>query len=330
MTIPELINYQFATSTDLPPITGKMMEYWVAGNGVFVRAARQGLSACFPINQCSIRGLPHLTPYFHLQYPLVSARLTLQILQLAQIEANSNKTTSCIVVDPDIIEPKNIPRQNFQQSEIGLYKAEVLAARYSLGLGVQISAIAKQFTKKIVSTKWRKLTVIIGCVDNAAARAEISSCLDQNYSGSLPQIWWLDCGNHANSSSGQVMLGSTNQFTLEAAFDNLQKPNFCINIPSPSEQHPELLIPLPEELNSTGLSCAEIQARNRQSLFVNQQVAVIAAEYLLALTLTGSLRKFATYFHNTTGSCRSLYTSVNSLQKFTDEEIIPKSRSISV
>ncbi|MDB9441483.1 ThiF family adenylyltransferase [Sphaerospermopsis kisseleviana CS-549] len=256
---------------------------------------------------------------------------------MLEIEANSNKTTSCIVVDPDIIEPKNIPRQNFQQSEVGLYKAEVLAARYSLGLGVQIRAlakpaegIAKPFTKKIVSTKWRKLTVVIGCVDNAAARAEISSCLDQNYSGSLPQIWWLDCGNHAVSSSGQVVLGSTNQFTLEAAFDNLQKPNFCFNLPSPSRQHPELLTPLPEESNSTSLSCAEIQARNRQSLFVNQQVAVIAAEYLLALTLTGSLRKFASYFHNTTGSCRSLYTCVDSLQKFTNDEIISSSRSISV
>lgn len=49
MTIAGLINYQFATSTDLPPITGKMMEYWVAGNGMFIRAARQGLSACLPI-----------------------------------------------------------------------------------------------------------------------------------------------------------------------------------------------------------------------------------------------------------------------------------------
>ncbi|MBD2628970.1 ThiF family adenylyltransferase [Trichormus variabilis] len=253
---------------------------------------------------------------------------------MLEIEANSNKTASCIVVDPDIIEPKNIPRQNFQQSEIGLYKAEVLAARYSLGLGVQISAlaksaegIAKPFTKNIISGRWRKLTVVIGCVDNAAARAEISSCLDQNYLGSPPQIWWLDCGNYANSSSGQVVLGSTNEFTLADAFDNLQKPNFCFNLPSPSKQHPELLTPLPEESNSTSLSCAEIQARNRQSLFVNQQVAVIAAEYLLALTLTGGLRKFATYFYNTTGSCRSLYTCVDSLQKFTDEEIVPQNRS---
>jgi PRTRC genetic system protein A len=81
MTIPALINYQFATSTTLPPIAGKMMEYWVAGNGVFVRAARQGLSACIPVNQCSIRGLPHLTPYFHLQYPLVPASLVLKMLQ---------------------------------------------------------------------------------------------------------------------------------------------------------------------------------------------------------------------------------------------------------
>jgi hypothetical protein len=126
------------------------------------------------------------------------------------------------------------------------------------------------------------------------------------------------------------VLGSTNQFTLEAAFDHLEKPNFCINLPSPFKQHPELLTPLPEELNSTSLSCAEIQALNRQSLFVNQQVAVIAAEYLLALTLTGGLRKFATYFHNTTGSCRSLYTCVDSLLKFTDEEIVPQNRSISV
>jgi molybdopterin/thiamine biosynthesis adenylyltransferase len=91
---------------------------------------------------------------------------------MLEIEANSNKTASCIVVDPDIIEPKNIPRQNFQQSEIGLHKAEVLAARYSLGLGVVIRAIAKPFTKKIISVRWRKLTVVIGCVDNATAHQQ--------------------------------------------------------------------------------------------------------------------------------------------------------------
>ncbi|AFZ28596.1 dinucleotide-utilizing enzyme possibly involved in molybdopterin or thiamin biosynthesis (plasmid) [Cylindrospermum stagnale PCC 7417] len=263
-----------------------------------------------------------LPAHNHVEFVIVGAGgtggfLTPAIARLMlEIEATSNKSASCIVVDPDIVEPKNIPRQNFQQSEVGLYKAEVLAARYSLALGVQICAIAKPFTKKMVSNRWRKLTVIIGCVDNAAARAEISSCLDQDYSGSPPQTWWLDCGNHANSSSGQVLLGSTNQFTLEVAFDNLHKPNFCINLPSPSCQHPELLTPLPEELNSTPLSCAEIQARNRQSLFVNQQVAVIAVEYMLALTLTGGLRRFATYFHNSTGSCRSLYTCAESLQQF--------------
>ncbi len=94
---------------------------------------------------------------------------------------------------------------------------------------------------------------------------------------------------------------SSNQCSVRTTFDNLKKPNFCINLPSPSLQHPELLQPLPEELASKRLSCAEIQARNQQNLFVNQQVAAIASEYLLALTLTGGLRRFATYFDGQSG-----------------------------
>ncbi|MBO3458448.1 hypothetical protein G7B40_025185 [Aetokthonos hydrillicola Thurmond2011] len=81
MTILSLIEYKIVTSTTLPPIEASMMEYWVAGNGVFVRAQRQGLSICVPITHCTVRGLPNLSPYFHLQYPLVPANLVLKILQ---------------------------------------------------------------------------------------------------------------------------------------------------------------------------------------------------------------------------------------------------------
>jgi PRTRC genetic system ThiF family protein len=243
---------------------------------------------------------------------LISALARLML----EIESKSNKTATCILVDPDQVSQSNIPRQNFQQSEIGLFKAEVLAARYSLALGCKISAIAAPFSLRMLDSPWNKLTVIVGCVDNAAARAYIAKCLEQNYADRAPHIFWLDCGNHAGSSSGQVLLGTTNQFTIESSLDRKENPNFCINLPSPSLQHLELLQPLPEELTATPLSCTKIQARKQQSLFVNSQVAAQASEYLLALTLTGGLRRFATYFDNRAGAMRSLYNCGETLKRF--------------
>lgn len=230
-----------------------------------------------------------------------------------EIEKISSKTATCTIVDPDIVEEKNIPRQNFLTSDIDLPKSQVLAARYALAMGVKIRAICKPFSSKFVQRSWRSLTIIVGCVDNAAARQEINRCLE-TYSTQMPSIWWLDCGNHQNS--GQVLLGSSNQFTIERAFNNYQHPSFCIHLPSPSLLHPELLEPQSEELVPFSTSCAELIARNQQSLFVNQQIAAIASDYLLGLTLTGSLQKFATYFHMPSGAARSLYIDRDTLQRY--------------
>lgn len=232
------------------------------------------------------------------------------------METSSNKKVTCTLVDPDIIETKNIPRQNFIESEIGNNKALVLATRYNLALGSNLTAIPEPFHQDLLDNWWVGLTIIISCVDNAAARYQISQCLDLNQNKE-PDIWYLDCGNHANSNSGQVLLGSTNQFQLKNAFDNPENPNFCINLPSPTLQHPELLEPLPEELDNTSLSCAEIALRNQQGLFVNQQVAAIATEYVKSLLLTGGLRRFATYFNSDVGSMRSRYICSQNITQYT-------------
>ncbi len=86
---------------------------------------------------------------------------------MLEIESKTNKTATCTIVDYDTVEQNNIPRQNFQQSEIGLLKAEVLAARYSLALGCKISAVAAPFSSRMLDSAWNKLTVIVGCVDTA-------------------------------------------------------------------------------------------------------------------------------------------------------------------
>lgn len=235
---------------------------------------------------------------------------------MCEIEKTSSKKTSCTIVDGDVVEEKNIPRQNFQPSDIGLPKSQILALRYSLATGCKIKAITRPFNANLFRElkHWHNVTVIIGCVDNAAARKEINSCLNNSSWEQIPNTWWLDCGNH--QSSGQVLLGSNHNFETERAFDNPKRPNYCTNLPSPALVHPELLQALPEELESVPVSCAELVRKSQQSLFVNQQVAAIASDYLLALTLTGGLQKFATYFHTPSGSTRSLYTEKNTLQRY--------------
>jgi PRTRC genetic system ThiF family protein len=210
-------------------------------------------------------------------------------------------------VDPDTVEPVNIPRQNYCQAEVGMGKAEALAARYGAAWGLEIAAVLKPFHASMVDAPWRAAAIVMGCVDNAAARKSIASVMDRN--SPTPNIWWLDCGNAVQS--GQVLLGSAP--TLRELTGAFAVPTFCSALPSPALQHPELLKPLPEELKGARMSCAEIAAANRQALTVNKQVAAHAAA-MLSQFLAGELRYFALYFDQASGTARSRYITPENIQ----------------
>ena len=78
------VGYKIARGQLLPPMSAGLMEYWLAGNGVFARAERQGLSACIRVALCTIPGLPSLTPYVLLPYPLVPTDIVNAMLSAAQ------------------------------------------------------------------------------------------------------------------------------------------------------------------------------------------------------------------------------------------------------
>ncbi|RAM49911.1 MAG: thiamine biosynthesis protein ThiF [Hapalosiphonaceae cyanobacterium JJU2] len=234
------------------------------------------------------------------------------ILQIQQ----TGKEVNFTIIDGDTVEPKNITRQNYQKTEIGLPKAETLAFRCSAKYGIKITAICDWFEEGMVRaiSSWNSLTVVIGCVDNSAARSKIHLVLKLNSVKEPASLFWLDCGN--SSHSGQVVIGTHSSFDIVQASNNPDEPKFWLHFPSPALVHPELLIPQPEELTDNNLSCAEIQMRNYQSLFVNQMTSTIAAQYLLELCLTGGLKKFASYFDLKTMSTRSLYASIDNLKKY--------------
>jgi hypothetical protein len=204
-------------------------------------------------------------------------------------------------------------------AEIGLDKASTLAARYGTAWGLEISAIPAAFEDKHLSlphgvVPGDHLVVIVGCVDNAAARQSIANAVSKVNTAAAryvadgpPPVWWLDCGN--GKESGQVLLGSASSLDhLSAAF----KPStICRSLPYPAMQRPELLEPMPDEQSdaSTRLSCAQLAALHAQSLMVNQRVAAEASDYLLRLLYTGGLRRFATFIDLPSGVTKSFYST---------------------
>lgn len=232
------------------------------------------------------------------------------VARVASVLQEQGKEVLLWFVDPDHVEAKNIPRQNFSQAELGLNKAATLAFRFGAAWGVGINASGQPFTFEMAK-EWRAspgVAVVIGCVDNAVARREMAKTIANNRSGEAHLVWWLDCGN--TESAGQVLFGSCNQpKQLAGAFVGSK---ICKSLPGPAMVAPDLLKARPEERAKSKLSCAEIQLANAQSLAVNQQVAAIATDYLVRIT-HGGLRKFGTFFDLESGSSRSRYITQEEL-----------------
>ncbi|MCI0489364.1 MAG: PRTRC system ThiF family protein [Blastocatellia bacterium] len=229
------------------------------------------------------------------------------VARLVYVMREQRPDISIVFIDPDTVEAGNIPRQNFCAAEIGRPKALTLAQRYGAAWGMEIAARVERFDPKIISGTWDRLSIIIGCVDNAAARRAIAATLKKNKGAH--SVWWLDCGN-ANES-GQVLLGSS--ATVADLKDAFVSKRVCGRLPGPHLQAPDLLKARHEERNGHKLSCAELMAANAQSLTINQAVAAVAADYLARMLGGGPLVKFATYIDQATGSARS--------RAITEEEI---------
>lgn len=240
------------------------------------------------------------------------------VVRVARLLAEKfNKTIRLVFVDPDTVEPKNCYRQNFAEFEVGLNKAEALALRYGLSWGVEVLALPTPFDAgldELLSEERHThygLSVVIGCVDNARARAEIQRYVAEKSEYGAAR-WWLDCGN--DKHSGQVLLGGFNNKNDRNVFPI---PGYCSRLPLPSCQHPELLVEQPaNETPEANLSCADLALSGTQGLAVNQQVAAIAGSYLLQMLVYGTLNHFQTYFDQFTGTMRSTPITERVLQKY--------------
>jgi PRTRC genetic system ThiF family protein len=201
-------------------------------------------------------------------------------------------------IDPDTVEEKNIGRQLFSYGDLGQNKARCLAARFNAALGLSTAAIDQPFDAERHVTHAHS-TLLIGAVDNEAARRELAKV-----EGAL----WLDNGNHTHS--GQVILGNVGE--LEVMLRHIDgNEGVYTHLPNAALLFPQLLDPEPiaetiPETQGAGLSCAEMIAVGEQGLFVNDLIASIAAQYLWRILYRQPIYTFASFVDGDTLSVRSL------------------------
>lgn len=118
------------------------------------------------------------------------------------------------LIDDDVVEHKNLLRQNFIENDVGKPKAAVLASRYSRAYGVNIIPVVRRVspTTRVfeglgdAGISPGSNAMVIMCVDSAQARRDIlhywtTSVGRPNYTPSQ-QPFFIDAGNEDNF--GQV------------------------------------------------------------------------------------------------------------------------------
>lgn len=167
-----------------------------------------------------------------------------------------------IICDGDIVEAKNLIRQNFVPADLGENKARVLAERYSTVLGIETEYVPNFIEKLpdlmelIEPESWKEnpysyrqtkdMVILLGCVDNNKTRQLCHQAFNQ-----CENLIYIDSGN--GEYTGQVVCGV--------------RRNGRTVLKSIGGVHPEML--KATDKFPSEVSCAEAAQEDPQSIAAN-------------------------------------------------------------
>lgn len=203
-----------------------------------------------------------------------------------------NRPVRFIIADGDVVEEKNLVRQNFVSSDLGENKARVLAERYAAAFGMEIeyvpdfieddgklkelvtpdnirdtyvssSAFVNGFD---ISDLRRSLVILIGAVDNNKSRQMCHRVFKQ-----MNELIYIDSGN--GEYTGQVVCG------IRRKSRTYYKPigDIYPDVLSDGDKFP------------TELSCAEASVSAPQSITANIMAASAIVTYIYNMLVLGSI-----------------------------------------
>lgn len=210
------------------------------------------------------------------------------IPHLYRIGYATERPLRIVVCDGDIVENKNLIRQNFIQQDIGRNKAQVQAERYSAAFGIEceylssfietekelLSLIKPDFIAKPHSNiPESQQVILLGCVDNNKSRQLCHRVFNQQ-----KNLIYIDSGN--GEHTGQVVCG------IRQNGRTVQKPVGSL--------YPDVL--KGEDKFPSELSCAERTVSAPQSVTANLTAATAMVSFLYNLLIVGELKtKYVTF-----------------------------------
>lgn len=185
-----------------------------------------------------------------------------------------------LICDGDVVEEKNLVRQNFAPADLGENKAKVIAERYSSVFGLESEYIpnfienTEELRRLLEPQVWQRyydapcvteMVILIGAVDNNKSRKMCHEIFSQ-----AKELIYIDSGN--GEYTGQVVCG------VRRGGRTLYRPAAAL--------YPEML----EETDKfpTELSCAEASISAPQSMAANITAATIVVDMLYNILACGS------------------------------------------
>lgn len=200
--------------------------------------------------------------------------------QIYRLLYSLNRPTRYIICDGDVVEEKNLLRQNFSPADRGENKAKVLAERYSTVFGLE-SEYVPSFIEKldtllelIQPNAWEleeqshkqtmEMVILLGAVDNNKSRKLCHQAFYQ-----MKDLVYIDSGN--GEFSGQVVCGvRRNGHTVFKPIGGVQPELLKDTDKFPSE-----------------LSCAEASVSDPQSMAANITAATAVVNIVYNILALG-------------------------------------------
>ena len=211
---------------------------------------------------------------------------------LVHMQALNMSVPTLTLIDPDVIEPRNIGRQQFVPAMVGMPKSQAVALMLSSALGLPIRYITEKFNARQHIGCSSYGVLLIDAVDNHLARREINT---------LSGVNLISCGNGRDFS--QVCLGSESRDSMldyltqvEIRQQTLGEKDTLRYLPHPYVLFPQLLEPDEEELVEAE-SCSTLVAQQEQGLYVNNITALVAARYVQQILLRELIESFISFIN---------------------------------
>ncbi len=185
-----------------------------------------------------------------------------------------------IICDGDVVEEKNLVRQNFTPADLGENKAKVLAERYSAVFGLETEYVPsfveseEQLRQLLTPEHWRvspygheiirEMVILLGAVDNNKSRQLCHRVFHQ-----ARELIYIDSGN--GEFTGQVVCG------VRRAMKTYYPPIGTV--------YPDVL----EDTDKfpTELSCAEASVSAPQSMAANITAATAVVDQVYNILALG-------------------------------------------